>query len=93
MTNEISFHFINGRFSTDESQPIISAIAEAKRLHHARKMTAHAGTEEDMKASETRIKAIETEKRAVLDFLKAVAQRGNTVDIEGSLVVREIVRG
>ncbi|MBO0938575.1 hypothetical protein J2I47_18630 [Fibrella sp. HMF5335] len=93
MNNEISFHFINGRFSSEESQPIITAIAEAKRMHHARKMLAHATTEEDMKASETRIKAIEAERRAVCDFLKAVAQRGNTVDIEGSLVVREIERG
>ncbi len=90
MTNEINFHFINGRFSTEESQPIITAIAEAKRHHHVRKMTAHAVTEEDIKASETRIKAIESELRGILSFLKAVAQRGNAVDIEGSLIVREI---
>jgi hypothetical protein len=92
MTNEITFHFINGRFPTAEGQPIIAAIADAKRHHHAHKMTAHAVTEEDIKASETRIKAIESELRGVLSFLKGVAQRGNTVDIEGSLTVREVER-
>lgn len=92
MTNEISFHFINGRFSTEESEPIVTAIADTKRHHHARKMAAHAVTEEDMKASETRIKAVESELRSVVGFLKAVAQRGNAVDIEGSLMVREVER-
>lgn len=90
MTHEITLHLVDGRFDAPEAQPILTEMVNAKLGHHARKMARHATTEEDVKASETRIKALESELRAVLKFLREVDQRGGRVDIEGTLVIREV---
>jgi len=90
MSRTIEFQLVNGRFSPEEAQPILSQMASAKLQHHAQKMTAHATTEEDVKASETRIKRLEEDLREVLRFLREVGQRGGRVDVEGTIVVKEV---
>ncbi len=90
MKNEITLHLVNGRFEVPEAQPILTEMVNAKLQHHARKLTRHATTEEDVKSSETRIKSLEADLREVLRFLREVDQRGGRVDIEGTLVLREV---
>jgi hypothetical protein len=90
MKTEITLRLINGRFDAPEAQPILTEMVNAKLQHHDRKMARHATTEEDVKSSETRIKILEGELREVLKFLREVEQRGGRVDIEGTLVLREV---
>lgn len=90
MADHHQFTFINGRFSSEEAVPILTGIVDAKLQHHARKMAQPDTLEEDVKASETRMKRIEADLRQGLHFLRAAAQRGSRVDIEGTLSIKEI---
>ena len=90
MNNEITLQLVNGRFDVPEAQPILTEMVNAKLGHHTRKMARHATNEEDVKASETRIKALESELREALKFLRDVGERGGRVDIEGTLRLREV---
>jgi len=90
MKNEFTLHLVNGRFEVPEALPILTEMVNAKLHHHSRKMARHATTEEDVKASETRIKSLEATLREMLHFLRAVEQRGGRVDIEGTLHLQEV---
>lgn len=90
MADHHEFTFIDSRFSPEEAVPILTGIVDAKLQHHARKMAQPGTQEEDVKASETRMKRIEADLRQVLHFLRAAAQRGSQIDIEGTLSINEI---
>jgi hypothetical protein len=89
MSEPIKFSLINGRFSPKEVVPILTGMTNAKLQHHSRKIALYK-TEEDIKASETRMKQLESDLRRVLSFLHEAAQRGNRVDIEGALSIVEV---
>lgn len=90
MSEQIHFTLMNGRFTAHEAIPILTAMADAKRQHHARTISRSDSTAEDVKAAETRIKRIESDLRGVLVMLREAASRGSQVDIEGTFVIKEI---
>lgn len=90
MSDQHQFTLINGRFSPDEAVPILTGMVDAKLQHHARKIARPGTVEEDVKASENRMKQIESSLRQMLHVLRAAAQRGSQVDIEGSLSIKEV---
>ena len=89
MSEPIKFSLINGRFSPEEVVPILTGMTNAKLQHHSRKIALHE-TEEDIKASEKRLKQLEPDLRQVLTFLQKAVQRGSRIDIEGVLSIVEI---
>jgi hypothetical protein len=90
MAEQHMFTLINSRFTPEEAVPILKGMVEAKLQHHARKVARPGTMEEDMKASETRMKQIESDLRNILRLLRDAAQRGSQVDIEAYLSIKEV---
>ena len=90
MPDQRQFMLINGLFCPSEAVPILTGIVDAKLQHHTRKIARPGTQEEDVKASENRMKQIESDLRNMLHGLRAAARRGSQADIEVSLSIKEI---
>ena len=90
MTNQQELQLINGRFTIADAERLLNELVQAKVRHHIRKIEQHTGSEEDIKAAEKRIKAIETDGRALTNQLKAIRATHQMVDISGLIVVQPV---
>lgn len=88
MTDQHDFQLINGRFSSNEAELLISELAQAKIQHHMRRIAWHDYAEEDIKALEVRIREIETDLRETIQLIKTTAGPEGSVDIEGVIRMR-----
>jgi hypothetical protein len=89
MNTQHEFKLISGRFSAAETQLLLQDLVQAKVSHHLRRLTESDLSEEDIKATEKRIMAIETDARAVLTQLKNLAPT-QQVDISSLIVVTPV---
>lgn len=90
MSDQHQFTIINGRFSPEEAAPILTGVVEAKLHYHNQKIARPDMLEEDIKASEKRMKRIQSDLREMMLLLRTAAQRGSRVDIEGHISIKEI---
>lgn len=90
MGKEKELHLINGRFAAPDAQYLITELANAKIRYHHRRISLVESTEEDIKASESRIKNIEEELRESLKMLRDASTAGKMVDVEGTISIKII---
>lgn len=90
MSTTKDFYLINGRFNAPDAQYLMSELANAKIRYHHRRISLVESTEEDIKASESRIKHIEESLRESLKMLRDAAANGKKVDMEGTISIRII---
>jgi hypothetical protein len=89
MNTTHEFNLIDGRFTVAEAELLLLDLAQAKVCHHLRRITLPNQSEEDIKATEKRIRAIETDVRAVISQLKKLDPT-HRVDISGVVMVQPV---
>lgn len=81
-------HLVNGHFKTAEAVQLLNELTHTKIRHHMRRIEQHAGSEEDIKSSEKRIRMIETNLRDILQYLNSTTANDGWVDLEGTITIR-----
>lgn len=70
---------INGRFEGKSAVKLLEALAAVKINYHQERILSEAQSEEDIKASENKIKTIERELRQAVEFCNAPGN--NKIDL------------
>jgi hypothetical protein len=85
----MEFQLIDGRFSVSEAELLLTELVEAKLRHHARRIDRHMASEEDMKASEVRIKQLQNELRRVREYFRSLDADAR-IDIESLVTLNAV---
>ncbi len=87
MNNQQELQLINGRFTLAEAEQLLHDLAQVKTCHYVRRIIDRRGTEEDIKAAEARIKAIETDVRKLIVQLRSTATSDQMIDMSGVIMI------
>ena len=90
MTNQQELQLIDGRFTLAEAEHLLHDLAQVKTCHYVRRIIDRQGTEEDIKAAEARIKAIETDVRKLIAQLRSLGTTTQFFDISGLIVIQPV---
>jgi hypothetical protein len=90
MDQEHSFHLVNGRFEPDAAQELFASLIEVKSHFHRSRISQEELLEEDVKASEKRILALEQNLREIQEMIRLARESGSRLDLETLVTIKTV---